>query len=40
METGKLVKLNVKAQNCLSRKKAQKLIRKADKYHKKNNKNV
>ena len=31
----KLIKLNVKAQSCLTRKKAQKLIKKADKAHKK-----
>ena len=29
----KLVKLNVKAQECVSRKKAQKILKKADKIH-------
>ena len=31
----KLMKLNVKAQECLSRKKAQKIIKKANKQHEK-----
>jgi len=31
----KLLKLQAKAENCLSREEAQKLIRKADKAHKK-----
>ncbi len=31
----KLLKLQTKAENCLSREEAQKLIRKADKAHKK-----
>ena len=33
----KLMKLNVKAQECLSRKKAQKIIKKADKQYAKTN---
>jgi hypothetical protein len=31
----KLIKLNIKAQSCLSREKAQKIIKKADKAHQK-----
>ena len=34
-QTRKLLKLNVKAQNCLSREKAQKIIKKAAKAHQK-----